>query len=205
MLASGGEVLSMENICVFGASSSRIDQKYIDCAAELGRLLAENGFGLVFGGGRVGLMGAVAQSVRAHGGRVTGVIPERLNRPGIAYECCDEMIVTATMHERKAKMEALSSGFVVLPGGFGTLEELFEVLTLIQLSYLSAPVVILNVDGYYDALISQLAACVDARFTHEAYLAIFRSTPTAAEAVKYLMNYKPPDLPDKMEDAVKRQ
>ncbi len=194
----------MKNICVFGASSSRIDQKYIDCAAELGRLLAENGFGLVFGGGRVGLMGAVAQSVHMNGGHITGVIPEKLNQPGIAYESCDELIVTATMHERKAAMERRSDGFVVLPGGYGTLEELLEVLTLIQLGYLSAPVVLLNLDGYYDALMEQLKVCVDARFTHPAYLGVFCSAATASEAVKKLLSYKPPDLPDKMEDALKR-
>jgi uncharacterized protein (TIGR00730 family) len=194
----------MKNICVFGASSSRIDQKYIDCAAELGRLLAENGFGLVFGGGRVGLMGAVAQSAHAHGGHITGVIPEKLNQPGIAYENCDELIVTATMHERKAVMESRSGGFVVLPGGYGTLEELFEVLTLIQLGYLSAPVVLLNLDGYYDALMEQLKVCVDARFTHPAYLGVFCSASTANEAVKLLLSYKPPDLPDKMEDALRK-
>lgn len=195
----------MRNICVFGASSSRIDQKYIDCAADLGRLLAENGFGLVFGGGRVGLMGAVAKSVHAHGGHITGVIPEKLNQPGIAYEECDELIVTSTMHERKAAMEGMSSGFVVLPGGYGTLEELLEVLTLLQLGYFSAPVVLLNVDGYYDSLVSQLRACVDARFTHPAYLNLFRCAATAKEAMAYLLNYAPPDLPNKMEDALKQQ
>lgn len=193
----------MENICVFGASSSRIDQAYIDCASDVGRLLAQNGLGLVFGGGRTGLMGAAARAVSAHGGRVTGVIPEKLNRPGIAYENCDELIVTATMHERKAKMEGLSDGFIVLPGGYGTLEELFEVLTLNQLSYLCAPVVILNVNGYYDAIVKQLFSCVDEGFTHPACLSLFQSAATAEEAVAYILSYKPPDLPDKMEDALR--
>lgn len=195
----------MKNICVFGASSNRIDQKYKDCAAEFGRLLAENGFGLVFGGGCLGLMGAVAKSVRAHGGRITGVIPEKLNTPGIAYDECSELIVTATMHERKATMERLSSGFVVLPGGYGTLEEALEVLTLMQLGYFDAPVVFLNVDGYYDPLIKQLETCVEARFTNQAYLQLFRCAATAQEAMAYLLNYTPPDLPNKMEDALRQQ
>ncbi len=195
----------MKNICVFGASSSRIDQKYKDCAAELGRLLAENGFGLVFGGGCLGLMGAVARGVHAHGGCVTGVIPEKLNRPGIAYDECNELIVTSTMHERKATMERLSSGFVVLPGGYGTLEEALEVLTLMQLGYFSAPVVFLNVDGYYDPLVRQLEACVETRFTNKAYLQLFRCAATAQEAMAYLLDYTPPDLPNKMEDALRQQ
>lgn len=195
----------MKNICVFGASSNRIDQKYKDCAVELGSLLAQNGLGLVFGGGRLGLMGAVAKSVRAAGGHIIGVIPEKLNQPGIAYEACDELLVTATMHERKATMERLSSGFVVLPGGFGTLEEALEVITLAQLSYLSAPIVFLNVDGYYDPLVKQLALCVDEKFTNPAYMRLFRCAASAKEAIEQILNHTPPDLPDKMEDALKQQ
>ena len=141
----------MQNVCIFAASSPKLARHYIDAAFALGAALAENGIGLVFGGGRTGLMGACARGVQAKGGRITGVIPKKLNVPGIAFEHCDELIVTEDMHTRKATMERLSGAYIALPGGIGTLEELLEVLTLNQLGYLSAPVVIFNQNGYYDA------------------------------------------------------
>lgn len=179
------------NICVFAASSTKVDKKYTDAAFEIGKLLAENGYNMVFGGGRIGLMGASARGIKEGGGKVIGVIPVKLNVPGIAFEDCDELIVTPSMHERKAKMEELSEGFVVLPGGFGTLEELMEVLTLNQLGYIKTPVIIFNQDGFYDGLIQQLNAFVDTSFTAEDCLGIFSVAKTPYEVVKNLKEYKP--------------
>jgi uncharacterized protein (TIGR00730 family) len=194
----------MKNVCIFGASRSDIDQRYFACARRTGELLAEHGIGMVFGGGTIGLMGAAAEGAHSRGGKVTGVIPEKLNRPGIAYERCDELIVTPTMHQRKATMESLSDGYIALPGGFGTLEELLEVLTLNQLGYMASPVAILDLDGLYAPILAQLRKCVDENFTDQAYLSLYKSVGSPEEAVEYLLNYKPAEMPDKIEDSRKR-
>ncbi len=192
----------MEYVCVFGASCSKIDRNYIDSAFEVGFLLAKAGMGMVFGGGDSGLMGASARGVTAGGGRMIGVIPEKLNQPGIPYRECDELIVTPDMHVRKATMERLSGGYIALPGGFGTLEELMEVLTLNQLGYLCAPVVILNTNGYYDSLINQLNECAGQGFTHPLYLDIFAVADTPSQAVELVRTHQIPKLPNKMKDAI---
>ena len=194
----------MKHICVFAASSSKVDKKYADLAYELGHQLAENGLGLVFGAGDIGLMGACVRGVKDHGGHAIGVIPKKLNQPGIAYQNCDELIETPTMHERKSKMEALSSGFVALPGGFGTLEELLETITLKQLGYHDLPIVILDQDGYYQNLLSQFETCIGERFTDEAWRVLYHRAVSVREAIDYLVSYQPEKLPDKMKEALKK-
>ncbi len=191
-------------MCVFGASSSDIAKSYIDEAYELGRLLAAQGTALVFGGGSTGLMGAVARGVTELGGRAVGVIPEKLNQPGIAYPHCAELIITADMHARKATMEKLSDAYIALPGGIGTLEELLEVLTLNQLAYISAPVVILNTGGYYDALLKQLDVFVEQGFMNGAYRGMYAVADTAAQAAELLSNFSCPELPNKIKEALKQ-
>lgn len=193
----------MKQVCIFGASGSRIDEEYIAAAYRVGELLAKNGIGMVFGGGATGLMGACARGVYDNGGTITGVIPEKLNRPGIAFEKCTELIVTPDMHTRKATMEKLSDGFLTLAGGFGTLEELMEVLTLNQLGYIDSPVVILNTLGYYDNLIAQFKECISQGFTSEACMEIFSEAKTPEEAVDLIINKKMPQLPDKLEYALR--
>jgi len=193
----------VKNVCIFGASCSSIDPAYFDAAYRTGALLAERGIGMVFGGGDTGLMGAAARGVHENGGRLIGVIPEKLHQPGIAYPHCDELIVTPDMHTRKATMEKLSQGFIALPGGFGTFEELLEVLTLNQLGYIASPVVILNTRGYYDRLIDQLKYCVSEGFTSPACLSIFAVADTPEQAVGMISQMKPAELPDKIKDAVR--
>ena len=193
----------IKNVCIFGASCSSIDTAYIEAAYRTGALLAERNIGMVFGGGNTGLMGAAARGIHENGGRLTGVIPEKLNQPGIAYPHCDELIVTPDMHTRKATMEKLSEGFIALPGGFGTLEELLEVLTLNQLGYLALPVVLLNTRGYYDRLIDQLKYCVEEGFTSPACLSIFAVADTPEQAVEMVMKMKLTELPDKIKDALR--
>jgi len=192
----------LKNICVFGASSAKLDKEYLDCAFELGELLAKNGFGLVFGGGGSGLMGATARGVHSQSGKIIGVIPEKLYRPGLPFAFCDEIIITKTMHERKAKMESLSDGFIALPGGYGTIEELMEILTLVQLGYHQAPVVILNHGGYFNNLIAQLHTCVAKNFTSGDFLRVFSTADTPADALRLLVDYVPPELPDKIREAL---
>lgn len=149
------------------------------------------------------LWARAARGVHDGGGRITGVIPEKLNRPGVAYPFCGQLIVTPDMHTRKARMEELSDGFIALPGGYGTLEELMEVLTLNQLGYITAPVVILNTKGYYSDLIAQLRECVNEGFTAAPCLDIFSVAGTPEEAVQLALNKERPDIPDKLADAIR--
>lgn len=187
-----------KNICVFGASSSRIDKKYFDDAFETGRLIAKNGFGLVFGAGDSGLMGAAARGAYSEGGRIIGVIPEKLNKKGVYFENCTERIETPTMHERKATMEYLSMGFIALAGGFGTIEELMEVMTLKQLAYIDPAIVLLNTDGYFDPLLRQFEKCVEEGFVHPEYRSLYFAANTPNEAVEYCASYEGSNIPDKL-------
>lgn len=198
------EMQSGSNICVFGASSNKIDDAFKRDAFEVGRLIAENGFGLVFGAGDSGLMGSAARGAHSAGGRIIGVIPEKLNKPGVYFEHCTERIETPTMHERKAKMEALSSGFIALAGGFGTIEELMEVMTLKQLSYIDPAIVILNTAGYFDPLIKQLDNCFAEGFAHEGFRSLYHAASTPEEAVAYCAAYKGSNFPDKLIYALRR-
>ncbi len=195
---------STKNICVFGASSNNIDKAFFEDAYEVGRLIAENGFGLVFGAGDSGLMGAAARGSFDNGGRVIGVIPEKLNKKGVYFEHCTERIETPTMHERKSKMESLSSGFIALGGGFGTIEEFMEVLTLKQLSYIDPALVLLNTAGYFDPLIEMLERTVEKGFTHEGFSKLYHVAGTPEEAVSYCVNYKGAPIPDKLIYALRR-
>lgn len=151
-------------ICVFCGSSAGVSDVYRKAAVELGQLLAKNDIGLVYGGGSVGLMGAVADAAVDGGGQVTGIIPKKLADAEIAHEKVDDLRVVASMHDRKALMADLSDAFIALPGGIGTFEELFEAWTWAQLGYHQKPCGILNVAGYYDALSTFLDHVVDQGF-----------------------------------------
>lgn len=154
----------MERICVFCGSSPGADPAYTEAAAGLGRLLAERGLGLVYGGGHVGLMGVLADAALAAGGQVTGVIPEALAAKELAHRGLTDLVVVGSMHERKARMSELSDAFIALPGGIGTLEEWFEVWTWSQLGFQPKPCGMLNVAGYYDHLLAFLDHMAAERF-----------------------------------------
>lgn len=190
------------NVCIFGASSSNIPECYIDFAEKLGQRLAADGHGIVFGAGRTGLMGAAARGAHSVGGKIIGIIPEKLNLPGIYFEHCTERIQTATMHERKQLMESKSDAFVALSGGFGTLEELLEVLTLKQLGYHNLPVIIVNINGFYDALIAQFERCVAEGFTDAHYMNLFRAV-TSIDDVAAALTTPPCEMPDKIQSILK--
>ena len=144
----------MKSICVFAGSSSGSRVEYREAAQDLGRALVSRQIDLVYGGGRVGLMGVLADAVLAAGGHVTGVIPTALAAKEVAHEGLSDMRLVSSMHERKALMVDLSDGFIALPGGWGTLEELFEVLTWAQLGIHQKPCGVLNVNGFFDGLLS---------------------------------------------------
>jgi uncharacterized protein (TIGR00730 family) len=144
----------LSSICVFCGSSAGHDPVYADVARRMGETLARRGIRVVYGGGRIGLMGEVARAALASGGEVVGVIPEALMRRELAYDDLTELHVVATMHERKALMAERSDGFIAMPGGFGTFEEFCEVLTWSQLGIHAKPVALLNVKGYYRPLLS---------------------------------------------------
>jgi uncharacterized protein (TIGR00730 family) len=147
---------NLKNVCVYCGSGTGTDPRFMEAGTALGKSLAENGVGLVYGGGSVGLMGAVAKGVLDHGGRVTGIIPEFLTKRENALERVQEMIVTHDMHERKRLMFERSDAFVALPGGIGTLEELVEQLTWQQLGRHSKPILIADIAGFWEPLITLL-------------------------------------------------
>jgi len=171
----------MKRVCVFCGSSAGTRPVYAEAARAMGRLLAERGIGLVYGGGRVGLMGEVADAVLAAGGEVTGVIPRGLMEREVGHRGLTTLHVTGTMHERKALMVDLSDGFVALPGGYGTLDELCEALTWSQLGIHARPCGVLNVDGYFDALLALFDHAVREGFVREAHrgLVLEASEPAA--------------------------
>jgi len=154
------------NICVYCSSSNHIDSAYPDAARTLGHLLAEREHALVYGGGNVGLMGILARTLHEDEGHIIGVIPEKLKaKEGIAYGVADELIVTETMRERKRVMYTRADGFAVLPGGYGTLEEFLEVLTLKQLDYHERPIALINTNGFFDPLLDFFDQLYEEQFT----------------------------------------
>jgi hypothetical protein len=159
----------MRRLCVFCGSSPGRNGAYVEAAQRLARAMAARGIGLVYGGGSVGVMGAVADAMAAAGGEVIGVIPEFLQRREVAHEGVSDLRVVATMHERKALMADLSDGFVALPGGIGTMEEFFEVWTWTQLGAHGKPCALLNVEGYFDKLLNFLDHMVEERFLAPAH------------------------------------
>jgi uncharacterized protein (TIGR00730 family) len=144
----------VKRLAIYCGSATPTDPVYIECAREVGRTLAERGIGVVYGGGRLGLMGAVADSALAAGGEVIGIIPQALVDAEVAHQGCTELHVVGTMHQRKQAFTDLSDGFVNLPGGTGTMDELWEALSWAQIGYHAKPVGLLNVSGYYDHLIA---------------------------------------------------
>lgn len=176
------------NICVYAASGRELDNIYFEEAYELGALLARCSHTLVFGGGSEGLMGACARGAKEHGGRVTGIAPRFFDEPGVLFTDCDEFIYTDTMRERKQLMEQTADAFVMLPGGIGTFEEFFEILTLKQLGRHSKPIAILNTALYYEPMISMLRHTASQHFMNEKCLQLFRLCDSPAQAVEHCAN-----------------
>jgi len=159
----------MKRICVFCGSNAGARSEYAEAARALATVLAERKLGIVYGGGNVGLMGVLADAALARGGEVIGVIPQKLVDKEVAHHGVTELRIVETMHERKALMNDLSDAFLALPGGFGTLDEFFEVLTWAQLGFHGKPCALLNVAGYYDGMLAMLDHAVTERFLRPAH------------------------------------
>ena len=185
----------MRRICVFCGSAEGARPAYRDAARALGRELAKRGLGLVYGGGSVGLMGVLADTVLGEGGQVIGVIPGPLATRELAHTGLTELRVVGSMHERKAAMAGLSDGFVALPGGLGTFEETLEVLTLAQLGIHRKPVGVLNVEGYWDGLEQMLAHAVREGFVRPEYAALLLFGTSAPELLDRLSAWRAPAVP----------
>lgn len=178
----------MTSVCVYCASSTQIDDKFFRAAEELGTLIAQKGLRLITGAGRMGLMNAVEEASLAAGGKVTGIIPTFMIKEGWHHTGLTELIETSSMHERKQMMADLSDGAIALPGGCGTFEELLEIITWKQLGLYLGPVIILNIDGYYDHLLAQLAKAVEDNFMRTVHADIWQVATTAEEAIELLLN-----------------
>jgi uncharacterized protein (TIGR00730 family) len=178
----------MQYICVYCASSSQINPIYFDAAEKLGKILSDNNLQLVYGGGSVGLMGRIADTMLAAGGRVTGVIPQFMCEQEWDHNGLTELIITETMHERKEKMAFMSDAAVALPGGCGTFEELLEVITWKQLGIFTKPIIIVNIDGYYDPLIEMLNRAIEQNFMRDLHRDIWTVVASAEEVLPAILN-----------------
>jgi len=184
----------MKRICVFCGSSPGSKPTYNQAAVELGQELARQDIELVYGGGRVGMMGKIAGATLDSGGKVIGVIPEYLAEKEVAFTDLAELYVVPTMHDRKALMVELSDGFIALPGGLGTFEEFFEVLTWGQLSLHKKPCGLLNIEGYYDKLVNFLDHAVQEDFIQSEHREILLVASRPEELIEKFSGYNPPTL-----------
>lgn len=193
------------NICVFSSSSNALADVYVDEARELARLIGLSGSNLVNGGSNVGLMDVVTRVAGKNGAKTIGVIPEKLRDFNLASEHAHEIIVSGNMMERKAKMRDLSDAFIALAGGFGTLEEILEVITLKQLGYHHKAIVFINTNGFYDDLFSQFEKSFEEKFAKESYRKLYFIASNSAEAMKYISEYKPEETENKWFEVPKRK
>jgi uncharacterized protein (TIGR00730 family) len=181
------------NICLYGASSTELDKSFITATEQLGEKLGLKGHNLVYGGGANGLMGAAARGVRKGGGKVIGVAPSFFQVDGVLFEDCAEFIYTETMRERKQIMEHRAEAFVMVPGGIGTFDEFFEIITLKQLGRHNKPVAIFNINGYYDSLVAMLENAVKYKFMTDSSRDLAPVFEDAESLIKYLEEYKAED------------
>jgi hypothetical protein len=184
----------IKRICVFCGSNAGRGRKHQAAAAKLGHCLAERGVGLVYGGGKVGLMGTIADAVLERGGEVIGVIPQDLVNKELAHTGLADLRVVTSMHERKALMERFADGFIALPGGFGTLDELCEILTWAQLGLHRKPCGILNVDGYFDLFLEFADHAVEQGFIQPKHRALVLESDDPNALLDAFQNYKPAEL-----------
>ena len=183
-------------ICVYGAASSLIDDNFIQAGEELGRKMAERGHSLVFGGGNNGMMGAPARGVHEKGGHILGIAPKFFeeNNPEISFDNCTEFIQTETMRERKRLLDEMSDAFIVAPGGIGTFDEFFEILTLKQLGRHNKAIVIFNIDGYFDNMLKMMEVSIAKKFITTDCVELYKVVNTVDEDLNYIESYDPTDI-----------
>jgi uncharacterized protein (TIGR00730 family) len=175
------------NVCVFCGSSTGLNPVYGEAARQLGSLIGKHSATLVYGGGKVGLMGITADAVMANGGNVIGVIPEFLVKREVGHHGVTELEIVDSMHERKNRMADLANAFIAMPGGWGTLEEVSEILTWKQLGLIDQPVIILNINGFFDPLLKQIQSMLDEGFLKPEYIANLKVATTPEDAIRYII------------------
>lgn len=183
-------------ICVYGAASSEIDKCFVEAGEELGKKMADRNIGLVFGGGRNGMMGAVARGVAENGGNILGISPKFFeeNNAEISFLGCSEFIHTETMRERKKLLDESSDAFIVTPGGIGTFDEFFEILTLKQLGRHNKAIVILNTAGYFDNMRKMMEYSIEKKFITTDCVELYKVVDNPEEALNYIESYDPTDI-----------
>ena len=184
----------MKRLAVYCGSASPEDPRYVQLAYDVGAELADRGIGLVYGGGKLGLMGAVAKGAKDAGGEVIGIIPEHLVKAEVANHDCDELVTVSGMHERKQRFTDLSDGFITIPGGVGTMDELWEAMSWSQLGYHSKPCGLLNVAGYYDQLLAFLDHCVAQGFVHPKHRSMVLTDTEPARLIDQLSTFNMPQV-----------
>lgn len=185
------------NICVFSSSSNAIADIYVSEAIDLARMIGKSDFCLINGGSNVGLMDVITREAGIHGAKTIGIIPEKLRDFNLASVHAHEIIVSGDMMDRKYKMRELSDAFIALAGGFGTLEEILEVITLKQLNYHTKAIVFINTNGFYDDLFRQFEKSYEEKFAKENYRKLYFIAENAKEAMEYILNYKPEEQVNK--------
>ena len=188
------------NICVYLSSSDAVAQEFVDLAVQLGESIGKMGHTLVFGGNNTGLMGRVADAVKDNGGKVIGVVPQKLNDLGRSYTRCDKLIISNDLRDRKAIMDEHAEAFVALPGGLGTLEEIIEVLNLKYLRYHQKPVVFINHREFYAPLFAAFEKFYEQRFTKRAVEQLYVALPDVPSLFPYLETYQPVQVEEKWYD-----
>lgn len=183
----------IKNICVFASSSNFLDEIYYKAAKELGILLGQNEYNIVYGGSTLGLMWTCASEVKNLGSKVYGVMPQKIVDMGCRTDNCDEFYLSEGMRDRKAKMDELSDAVIALPGGFGTLEELAEMIVQKQLGYNQKPIVILNTNGFYNKLLEFFEVIIEEKYANKLSRDLYFVANTPQEAIDYIKNYKTPD------------
>lgn len=180
---------NIKRVCVFASSCNYLDKSFYDAAEELGDLLGKAGFDMVYGGSSLGLMWACAKKVKESGCQIIGVMPEKLHNMGVHTDECVELFVTPCMRSRKAKMDEISDAVVALPGGFGTLEELSEMIVQKQLGYNQKPIILLNTNGFYNKLVAFFEEIIAQNFARDVARKLYYIADTPFDAVEYLKNY----------------
>ncbi len=194
----------IDNVCVFASSCNFLDESYYKEAEKLGQLLSQNDMNMVYGGSCLGLMWACAKEVKAGGKRLIGIMPEKLRELDVYSDYCDEFYVTPCMRSRKAKMDEMSDALIALPGGFGTLEELSEMIVQKQLGYNQKAIVILNTNGFYNNLLKFFDDIIEQKFANKKAQNLYYVADTPEAVLEYLKDYNAQDFSVKKEDIYAR-
>lgn len=184
----------IKNYCVFCSASETVSSEFFNIAIALGKAIAAKNGSLIYGGGHVGLMGAVSTAVHQNGGTVVGVSVDAFEEMGVLHTMVDELVVVPTMAERKQIMFDRADVFIVLPGGFGTLDETSEVLTLKQLDFHRKPIIFVNIDGFFDPLLAFFEELIETNFARPSHRELFYAAPDVSSVMAYLENYIPPEI-----------